>query len=82
MFKFDLGLELKDTITGFQGVAMARTEYLTGCNHYGLQSRDQRKDGQPIDWVYFNESRLTVVDQVADKSDGAPSGPCSNPPQQ
>ena len=81
MFKFDLGQELKDSITGFQGVAMVRSEYLTGCNHYGLQSRDQRKDGEPISWVYFDETRLVLVDRVAEKSIGSTGGPCSNPPQ-
>lgn len=60
-FKFELGETLKDIITGFHGVVMGRTQYATGCNHYGLVSRDLDKDGKPKDWQWFDESRLVSV---------------------
>ena len=42
-FKFKKGEVLKDKITGFSGVVMARCDYITGCIHYGLLSRDLDK---------------------------------------
>lgn len=36
---------------------MGRTEYLTGCNHYGLVPR-ALKDGIPMDYQWIDESRL------------------------
>jgi hypothetical protein len=37
--KYKLAEELKDIVTGFTGYVMGRTEYLTGCTHYGLQAK-------------------------------------------
>jgi hypothetical protein len=34
MSKFKLGIEVKDIVTGFKGITMARAEYLTGCDQY------------------------------------------------
>lgn len=58
MRKFRLGEILKDKITGFKGVAMARTEYFTGCTHYGLAAQKLGKSGTPEDWQWFDEIRL------------------------
>lgn len=59
-FKFELGEVLKDNVTGFKGVALARTEYFTDCNHYGLCSQTL-KDGKPIEWEWLDETRLIKV---------------------
>lgn len=59
-FKFELGEILKDKITGFKGVVMGRTEYFTDCDHYGLCSQEL-KDGKPIDWEWFDDTRLVKV---------------------
>ncbi len=56
-FKYDLGEVLKDRITGFEGVAVARTQYMTGCNRYSLQSQEL-KDGKPREWEAFDEDML------------------------
>ena len=32
-----LGDDCKDPITGFQGIATAKTEWLYGCTRFGLQ---------------------------------------------
>lgn len=58
--KFELGEILKDKVTGFRGVAMARTEYFTDCEHYGLCSQ-KLHDGKPINWEWFDETRLVRV---------------------
>jgi len=82
-FKFELGATLKDKITGFKGVAMGRSEYFTGCLHYGLCSKTM-KAGVPIEWEWFDESRLIQVGTAIIKRESVrrnPSGPCVKPPQ-
>ena len=75
--KFELGEILKDKITGFQGVALGRTEYFTECNHYGLQSQ-VLKGGEPVGWQWFDETRLVCV-EGAEKILKEPRTPTSGP---
>ena len=60
-FKFNLGDEVKTKITGFKGIIRGRTDYLTGCNHYGLQSEKLDKDGNPKKWQWFDEEELVLI---------------------
>jgi hypothetical protein len=60
-FKFNLGSEVKDKITGFKGIIRGRTQYLTGCNTYGIQSSKLNKEGIPYDWRWFDEDTLTLI---------------------
>jgi hypothetical protein len=57
-FKFDLRETLKDMVTEFEGVVMARTQYATDCNHYGLLSKKLDEKGNPKDYVWIDETRL------------------------
>ena len=57
-FKFGIGDQLKDLVTGFTGVVMARTQYYTGCNDYGLLSPKLDYKGDPKKWEWFDERRL------------------------
>ena len=59
-FKFELGCEVKDAVTGFRGVVVFRTERLTGCNQYGV-SPTKMKDGKKPEWEFFDENRLLKV---------------------
>jgi len=80
--KFELGEILKDKVTGFQGVAMGRTEYFTNCSHYGLCSQSL-KDGKTLDWEWFAETRLIKVDgaeKIERESRSPTSGPEPNAP--
>lgn len=65
-FKFNQGDVARDKITGFTGVVIARTDYDTGCKHASLQSQDL-KDGKPIEWESFDESRLELVESAVEK---------------
>jgi hypothetical protein len=60
-FKFGLGDEVKDKITGFKGIVRVRSQYLTGCNVYGLQSSKLTKEQKPGEWNYFDEELLLNV---------------------
>ena len=56
-----LGDEVKDKVTGFEGIAVARTEYLYGCLSIGVLSKKLNSEtGKPIEWVWFDEQRLDL----------------------
>lgn len=82
VFQYPLGCVLKDCITGFEGVVLGRTEYFTGCKHYGLASRGM-KDGKPLDWEWFDESRLTMISRSIPtlQTEMGTGGPCQSTPQ-
>lgn len=50
-----LGERYRDKITGFEGVATARSEYLYGCVRVGLEGA---LNGEPKE-LWFDEQRLT-----------------------
>ncbi len=54
-----LGDEVRDSISGFAGVAAARTVYLHGSSRIGIAARAVTKDeGKPYDIQWFEESQL------------------------
>ena len=58
-FKFNVGERVKDLVTGYEGLISCRTEFLTGCNRYGVQSEVLSKDRErPQDPCYFDENQL------------------------
>jgi hypothetical protein len=60
MAKVTLGQTVKDRITGLTGIAMGRTEYLTGCAHVGILQKQLTKDLKQADWEWIDETRLEV----------------------
>lgn len=79
MDKFQLGDIVKDTVTGYQGVVMCRTDWLHGCTRYGLQPTKLDKDGKPQDTIMFDEPQLVLVKAKKverQTSTGGPRPPC------
>jgi hypothetical protein len=58
-FIFDMGDEVEDVISGFKGTVIGRYEYLTGCNHYGVEAK--AKDGDTPKYDSIDEQRLKLV---------------------
>lgn len=83
IFKYNLGAHTEDVITGFKGVVVGRTQYLTGCVQYGLQKKGLTKDGKVAGWQWFDESRLKLSSSETLKIDQEtePGGPAPMPPQ-
>lgn len=52
-----LGTKVKDSITGFEGIAVQRIEYLYGCVRIGVEPLVD-KDGKAAECCYFDEQRL------------------------
>jgi hypothetical protein len=67
-----LGTIVTDRITGFQGIAVCRIEYLNGCVRYGVQpAAIGNKIEEP---TYIDEQQLTAHSGVTS------GGPGSVPP--
>lgn len=73
--KIKLGTHVIDKITGFAGIATARTEFMNGCIRIGVDS-PVGDDGKLRDTEWFDENRL--------KGNGRkrtpPAGPGPAPP--
>lgn len=70
----NLGDKVKDTITGFVGIAVARHSYLNGCNRVTIQPV-VKKDGSLLEAQTFDEPQLELVKKkkvVGDNSTGGP----------
>ena len=58
-----LGAKVKDRISGFEGIASAKIEYLTGCTQIGVMPEGLTADGKTKEWSYFDWQRLEIVDE-------------------
>jgi len=56
----NLGDEVKDVVTEFQGIVVAKTKYLHGCSRVGVQPKI-KKDGTLPEHESFDEPSLVVV---------------------
>jgi len=54
-----LGKQVKDKITGFEGIVTSHVKYITGCDQYGVAPKV--KDGVIQDTNYFDATRLEIT---------------------
>ena len=57
-----LGSRVKDTFTGFAGIATASTEWIYGCTRICIEPTEL-KDGKPIEAQWFDEQRVEVIEE-------------------
>ncbi len=57
----NLGMKVKDELTGYTGVVVARSEWLWGCVTIGVLC-GERKDNVPIQEQWFDEGRLVEIE--------------------
>lgn len=69
MSKINLGDKVKDTITGFTGIAVAKTLWINGCTRINVQPEGLNKDGKAFEPDTFDEPLLKVL-----KAKKAPEG--------
>ena len=62
----DLGSKVKDKVTGFKGVAVARCVYLNGCVQFEIEPL-QLKDGVPQKSYWLDEQRVVSSTEVEKK---------------
>jgi hypothetical protein len=76
-FKYPIGAEVRNKITGFEGIITSRVQYITGCDQYGLQPRVDEK-GNHREGIYADEGQLEPVnegikeEEVQGKEKGGP----------
>ena len=71
-----LGSRVKDTLTGFKGIATGRTEWLYGCARIGVEA-ETTKEKKPGDTFWFDEQRVEVIKEMGprvSKNNSATSG--------
>jgi hypothetical protein len=73
-FKFSLGDEVKDVITGFTGICIGRHQWINNCNTYSVKSQTL-KDGMPQEGIAFDEPQLEVVQEKVFQENRRTGGP-------
>lgn len=77
------GREAKDVITGFKGVLVGYTTYLTGCDLY-LLTPPVDKEGKYVESQWFDENRIKLVGKKKginlDPKQEKPRGACEPAP--
>ncbi len=78
-----LGNKVRDTLTGFTGIAVARTEWLHGCSRFAIESPKLDKNGKPTDAQWFDEQRVELLEAtkpvVSVVSQAKTGGPQADP---
>ena len=74
-FKFELGVTLRDDITGFEGIATYRTQWIHNCNVYGIQPQGLNSKGTPFERCQFDEPQLKQVSKEVVKPKRNTGGP-------
>jgi hypothetical protein len=69
-----LGSKVKDSITGYEGIAVQRIEYLYGCVRIGVEGK-VGADGKVPGIEYFDEQRVDPKSTVT--TGGAYDAPAS-----
>ena len=60
-----LGDRVKDRITGFSGIVVARTEWLFGCVRLSIQPEKLTKDGKSQDSMCVDEPQCKILKRAA-----------------
>lgn len=84
-----LGQKVRDKITGYEGIAVARAVFLFGCSRVLVQPQETKEDGTPIEDYYIDEQRLEVIkeeteftrlaEQYTNSPEPGPGGPQNDP---
>ena len=61
----NLGDKVRDKITGIEGIATSRIEYMTGCTQFCLTIKAKKGADKYPESVYLDEDRLEVVEKAA-----------------
>ncbi|KKM88422.1 hypothetical protein LCGC14_1258970 [marine sediment metagenome] len=78
MGKIKLGQFVRDKITGNEGTAVARTEWMNGCVRINIQPLGS-KDGCPFETFVVDEPQLEVVQAKAAPKAEPKHGPRDDP---
>lgn len=79
MKEIQLGQEVKDKVTGFKGIAVAKTTFLQGCRRIVIQPK-VNKEGVMSESQSFDEPDLEVIGHgILPKPEPEPKKPPGGP---
>lgn len=74
-----LGSKVRDKVTGFEGIATAKIEYINKCVQYCVKPPID-KDGKMVDGEYIDVEQLEIVDtemiEINAQATGGPQRDC------
>jgi len=56
-----IGARVRDRVTGFSGICIGVTRWLTGCDSIGIAPETLGENGKQIESGWFDETRIEVV---------------------
>lgn len=56
-----LGSKIKDKVTGMEGIAISKVEYLNGCVQYCLKPKAKKGETKMPEGVYIDYNQLEVI---------------------
>lgn len=65
-FEFDLGSEVRDTVSGLVGVVTCNSIWRFGCTRICVQPK-MLHEGKPVEGVWIDEQQLVLVAETVDK---------------
>lgn len=72
----NLGDKVRDRVTGFEGVAVAKTTWLSGCDRFTVQPQGVTAEWKTLDTETFDVTQLEVVEagavQIERRDTGGP----------
>ncbi len=74
----NLGDKVKDTITDFEGTAVAKIIYLNGCIRYEVKPKGL-EDGKTVEAEWIDETQLVVKGKTKVRKNDDLGGPGSIP---
>lgn len=76
--KIKLGERYRDTVSGWEGIATARYEYMNGCVRIEISAKD--KDGKPEGFVFDHQQIEAAKGDTVKVERRATGGPQTNTP--
>ena len=73
-----LGDKARDTVTGYEGIVVCISDWISGCRRISLQGQDLH-EGKPIDPQGFDVEQLEVIKPKASPVSKPSGGPCPEP---
>ena len=74
----NLGEKVKDMITDYEGIAIAKVVHLNGCVRYEVKAKGL-KDGKTIESEWIDEKQLIVIKEAKEEIKDSTGGPGSVP---
>lgn len=80
MSDIKLGNKIRDKVSGVEGIAISRTEFLNGCIRFTMQPKPLKKDGTVPNELWFDEKQLEIIGKGVEIEQRRTGGPTTSAP--